>query len=173
MKKVFYKKRFLILSEAIIISFLLFATNIITADTSDTFDITVTGEYLECNIIEDSWAVGVVSMSSSSWTNETGDTLNADIDNSTVDVDFQLQISSDAATWASCGVGGSPGADIYRLNASADSWSTQIQLITASETTLVSSTQVDQAFDLRFDAPTSTTTGQPQSITITASVIKG
>jgi hypothetical protein len=170
--KIISRKHTMIILEVIMIIVVLLATNLVTADTSDTFNITVSGEYLECNIIEDSWAIGVVAMSSSSWTNETGDTLNADIDNSTVDVNFQLQITTDATTWSSSGTGASPGADIYRLNASANSWSTQIQVITASFTTLVASTQTDQTFDLRFDTPTSTTTGQQQSITVTGSVIK-
>lgn len=162
------KKHFAILIEIIMIAAVMLVVPIINAGTSDTFTITVTGEYLECNILEDSWAIGTVAMSSSSWTNETGDTLNADIDNSTVNVDFRLQITSDAAIWSS---GSPPAADIYRLNASINTWSSQIQ-VTGSATTIVSGTQTDQPFDLRFDAPTSTTTGQEQTITVTGSVIK-
>jgi len=172
MEKIFCRKHTTILIEFMMIAAIILAVPIINADTSDTFNITVTGEYIECNIIEDSWAIGTVTMSSSSWTNETADTLNADIDNSTVNVDFRLQITSDAAIWSSSTVGSPPAADTYRLNASANTWSTQIQLITASVATLVSGTQTDQTFDLRFDSPTSTTTGQQQSITVTGSVIK-
>lgn len=170
--KIFCRKNTTIFVELIIILAVILVAPIIYADTSDTFNITVTGEYIECNIIEDSWAIGVVAMSSSSWTNETSDTLNADIDNSTVNVDFRLQITSDAATWSSSSSGSPPAADAYRLNASANAWSTQIQVISASVATLVSGTQTDQTFDLRFDAPTSTTTGQQQTITVTGSVIK-
>lgn len=172
MDKIISRKYAAIFFEFMIIAAIILAFPIINADTSDTFTITVTGEYIECNIIEDSWAIGTVAMSSSSWTNETGDTLNADIDNSTVNVDFRLQITSDAAEWSASTTGSPPAADTYRLNASVNTWSTQIQVITASVVTLVSGTLTDQTFDLRFDAPTSTTTGQQQSITVTGSAIK-
>ena len=141
---------------------------------SDTFGITVTGEYIWIDITNATWALGVVAMSSHHWTNETGVTFIADMDNTTVNTDLKLQITSDATDWSAATSGNGPGADVYRLNASVDTWSTEAQIVTASATTISTDIPAGQneTFDLRFDAPTSTSTGDQQSITVTASLVK-
>lgn len=141
---------------------------------TDTFDITVTGEYLWINITNATWAIGGVAYSSRTWTNETGVTFIADIDNCTVSTNVQLQITSDATNWSSATSGNGPASDTYRMNASSDTWSSQGQLTTASAYTVKSGITEGQncTFDLRLDAPTTSTTGSQQMITITATVIK-
>jgi len=51
-----------------------------------------------------------------------------------------------------------------------------MQIVTATTTTIKSDWDPEdtesEEFDLRFDAPTSTTTGDQQSITVTGSIIK-
>ncbi|MBS3748176.1 MAG: hypothetical protein KGY67_00565 [Candidatus Thermoplasmatota archaeon] len=146
----------------------------VNADTSDTFDISVAGEYIWIDITNASWDIGVVSMSSSHYTNETGLTFIADMDNCTVNTDLKLQITGDASTWSSATSGNSPDADTYRLNASIDTWTSENQIVTSSATVISSSIAAgtNETFDLRFDAPTSTSTGDSQSITNTASLVK-
>ena len=146
----------------------------VSAATTDTFDIIVQGEYLYIDITNTSWNLGVVAMGSHHWTNETGVTWIADLDNTSVNTDLSLQITNDAADWSAATSGNGPGADVYRLNASSDSWSTEHQIVTASDTVIASNippTQ-NQTFDLRFDSPTSSTTGDQQTITITATLAK-
>ncbi len=143
--------------------------------TSDTFDITVTGEFLWIDITNATWAIGTVAMSSVTFTNETGITFIADMDNCTVTTDLKLQITNDGADWSACTAGGVPGADVYRLNASIDIWvADNNTIVTASATTISSSiaTGNNETFDLRFDAPTSTSTSAQQSITNTATLVK-
>jgi hypothetical protein len=142
--------------------------------TTDTFDITVTGEFLWIDITNATWAIGDIAYSASKWTNETGETFIADIDNCTVNTDVLLQITSDATDWTAATSGSTPGTDIYRLNASSDTWSTQGQLTTAAAFTAQSNVNegTNSTFDLRFDAPTTSSTGDQQTITLTATVQK-
>ena len=162
----------LLIGLCMILSFIPFPAS--ADQTSDTFNITVTGEFLWIDITNDTWALGVVSMGSSHWTNETGETFIADMDNTTVNTDLKLQITSDAADWSAATSGNSPGTDIYRLNASVNDWSTENQIVTASATTISTNipTGQNETFDLRFDAPTATSTGAQQSITVTATLVK-
>ena len=131
-------------------------------------------EYIWIDITNDTWALGNVVMGSSVYTNETGETFIADMDNTTVNTDLKLQITSDATDWSAATSGNGPGTDIYRLNASVDTWSTENQIVTASATTISTNIPAGQneTFDLRFDAPTSTSTGEQQSITVTATLVK-
>ena len=143
--------------------------------TTDTFDITVTGEYLWIDITNATWAIGTVAMSSLTWTNETGKTFIADMDNCTVNTDLKLQVTNDGADWTAATSGNEAGADTYRLNASIDIWvADENQILTASTTTISSNIVAgnNETFDLRFDAPTSTTVSTQQSITVTATVAK-
>lgn len=160
----------------LILLILLVISPTILADTTDTFTVTVTGEYIECNILEASWSVnsGTPVLMSTSYDTTGGDTLTADTSNSSIAIDLKLQITASAATWSAATSGSVPAADTYRINASIDSLSTSIQILTASQTTISSgiSAGQDQLFDLRFDSPTSTTTGVEQTITLTASAIK-
>ena len=142
--------------------------------TSDTFDITVTGEYLWIDITNLTWAIGTISMSSVTFTNETGITFIADMSDSSVDTDLKLQVTNDGAQWSAATSGNGIGSDTYRLNASIDTWSAENQVVTASATTISSGITAgqDESFDLRFDAPSSTSVGTQQSITVTASLVK-
>lgn len=147
----------------------------ISDQTSDTFDITVTGEFLWIDITNASWAIGTVSMSSLTFTNETGITFIADMDNCTVNTDLKLQITNDGADWTAATAGNDPAADTYRLNVSIDVWGADDdQVVTASAGTI--STNIvagnNETFDLRFDAPSSTSVSAQQSITVTATVAK-
>jgi len=154
-------------------SFLTTTLSVQGADT-DTFDIIVQGEYLFINVTNTSWNLGVISMGSHHYTNETGITWIADLDDTSVASDLSLQITNDAATWSAATSGNGPGADIYRLNASIDTWGTENQIVTASDTVISSNIPAgnNETFDTRFDAPSSTSTGATQTITITASLAK-
>lgn len=151
--------------------------------TSDTFDITVTGEYIWIDITNVTWAIGTVSMSTSHWTNDTGGSNKAfiaDKDNCTVACDLKLQITSDGVVWSAATDGNDPDVDTYRLNATINTtddppaWETQYQIVTASPTTINTSIPADEneTFDLRYDVPTSTSTGDQQSMTVTATLVK-
>jgi uncharacterized membrane protein affecting hemolysin expression len=96
------------------------------------------------------------------------------MDNCTVNTDLKLQVTNDGADWTAATSGNGPGADIYRLNASIDSWVTEFQIITASVTTISLDIVAGQneTFDLRFDAPTSTTVSTQQSITVTSTLVE-
>ena len=139
--------------------------------TTDTFDITVTGEYLWMDITNATWAIGTIALSASNYTNETGITFIADIDNCSVNTDLSLQITTDGATWQDASA---PGADEYRLNASIDTWVAENLLSEAGDTTISSDITAGQneSFDLRFDSPITSTTGTGQSITVTATIAK-
>ena len=141
--------------------------------TSDTFDITVTGEFLWITITNATWAIGTISMSSVHYTNNSL-TFICDMDNTTVNTDLKLQITNDGADWTAATSGNDADTDTYRLNATIDTWSNEFQVVTASATTISTGVTAGQneTFDLRFDAPTSTSTGGAQSITNTASLVK-
>lgn len=141
---------------------------------NDDFSVTMYGAYLECNIINTTWAIGTVQMSTSYWTNAT-DTIVVDTHNCTAgtNIDFPMVISADAATWKTVySENDTTGPDQYKLNATSDAWVTQ----TALNVTVYA--DVDDNFDpannvsldLRFDSPTSTTTGIQQTITLNGKV---
>ena len=138
---------------------------------NDNFLVTMSGAYLECNIINASWNIGTVNMSSHYWTNQTGETEKADTSNSTTgtNLDFEMTVSSDAATWD---IFTAPGADKYQMNASSNSWVAQMKMeLTVYGDVKANFAPDDNAtFDLRFDSPVSTTTGAMQSITLNGKV---
>lgn len=145
-------------------------------------NITIGGDYhpltesliIWIDVTNASWDLGNIVMDSSTWTNETGKTFIADMDNCTVNTDLKLQVTNDGADWSAATSGNGPGADIYRLNASIDSWVTEFQIVTASVTTISLDIVAGQneTFDLRFDAPTSSSTGNQQGMTITATLVE-
>jgi len=112
-------KKLLILLISVLMTLSFIPVNTVTANTSDTFDITVTGEFLWMEIDEDAWALNVVEMSSVHYTNAT-DTFTVYINDTSVNVNFRLQITSDGAVWNAATDGNGAGADTYRLNASID-----------------------------------------------------
>ena len=142
--------------------------------TSDTFDITVTGESLYINITNTTWAIGTIAMSTIHYTNETGITFIADMEDSTVNTDLKLQITNAATNWVATVATEEAGADVYRLNASIDLWVSENMVILGNPVSISSDITLgdNETFDMRFDAPTSTTVGTVQSITVTASIIK-
>ena len=145
-------------------------------------NITIGGDYhplVESSVIwiditNASWDLGNIVMGSSTWTNETGKTFIADMDNCTINTDLKLQITNDGADWTAATSGNGPDANIYRLNASIDSWVIEFQIVTASVTTISLDIVAGQneTFDLRFDAPTSSSSGDQQSITVTATLVE-
>ena len=169
----FKKIAILLIAVLMVLSFA--PMNVSADQTSDTFDITVTGEYLWIDITNTSWAIGTIAMNSVHYTNETGITFIADMSDSSVDTDLKLQVTNDGAQWSAAVAAASPGVDTYRLNASIDVWvAANDQVVTASASTISSGVVAgqDESFDLRFDAPTSTSVGTQQSITVTASLVK-
>ena len=92
-----------------------------------------------------------------------------------VDSVGDVTITNDGADWTATVAAQDPGADLYRLNSSIDTWVADENLILLASAVTISSDitlGTNETFDLRFDAPTSTTVGVQQSITVTASVIK-
>ena len=164
-----YTKKLAVIAVACL--FAISAMQSVNSATTDTFDITVTGEYLWIDITNATWAIGVMALSISKWTNQTGITFIADIDNCTVNTDLSLQITTDGATWKDASAS---GADEYRLNASINVWVAENLLSEVGDTTISSGITAGQneSFDLRFDSPTSSTTSAQQSITITATIVK-
>jgi hypothetical protein len=97
------------------------------------------------------------------------------MDNCTVNTDLKLQVTNDGADWTAATSGNGPGADTYRLNSSIDIWvADENQILTASATTISAGVVAgnNETFDLRFDAPTSTTVSTQQSITVTSTIVK-
>lgn len=153
------------------------ASYTVQAADNDNFAVTMSGAYLECNIDNTTWAIGTVSLSTSYWTNASGTnvTINVDTHNCTAgtNIDFPMVISADAATWFTVwATNWTTGADQYKLNATSDFWTAQTAL------NLTTYADVDNDFDpannvtldMRFDSPTSTTTGVGQSITLNGKV---
>lgn len=143
----------------------------VSAADNDNFTVTASGAYLECNIVNASWAIGTVEMSHSYWTNETSETELADTHNCTsgTNIDFEMTVSANPADWS---VAASPGADAFRMNASSDSWVSEIamQLTAYGDVKSNFDPANNASFDLRFDAPTSTSTGAVQTITLNGRV---
>lgn len=142
---------------------------------NDDFTVTASGAYLECNIINASWAIGNVAMSTSYWTNKTSETQTVDVWNCTqgTNIDFEMVISSNPTTWFTVWAGNhTTGADQYKLNATNDTWTTQneLNLTTYADIALDHDPATNVSFDLRFDSPTSTTTGVSQTITLNGKV---
>lgn len=163
---------------AIIAGVVLFALattqSAIADEPSDTFDITVTGEYLWIDITNATWVIGTVGLSTSIWTNETSITFIAHIDNCTVNTDLSLQITTDGTVWKSVATGDPPASDVYRLNNSIDTWVAENETLETGDTVIASDITAgqNQSFDLRFDTPTSSTTGTLQTIELTATIVK-
>lgn len=148
----------------------------VSGASSDTFAVTASGAYLEIQILNASWAIGTVAMSTSYWTNETSETLLALTYNSTggTNLDYEMAITGEATTWFTVWAENmSTGADQYKINASNDTW---VALDTALNFTTYTDVDADfdptdnVTFDLRFDTPTSTTTGVTQTVTLTGKV---
>jgi len=142
---------------------------------NDNLLVTMSGRYLECNIINASWNIGTVLMSHHYWTNETHETEKAQTYNSTpgTNLDFEMVVSVDAATWKTVwSQNYTTGANRYKLNASSNVWvaQTALNVTTYADVKTNFAPSANATFDLRFDAPTSTTTGVGQSITLNGKV---
>lgn len=175
MKKNKEKITALMTAVLMITVFLVAASQSVFGGTTDTFTVTVRGEYLDIQINQTTWQINsgnAVTLGTSYWTNETyNNYFQAALYNCTVTVDLKLHVSGDASDWSR---GDAPGADTYRINASTDVFASDNTIVGASATVISSSivNDTNETFDLRFDAPTSTTTGNTQTITLTATVIK-
>ena len=160
---------------SIVLSFSSFYTESVQAADNDNFSVTCSGAYLECNIINATWAIGTVAMSTSYWTNETVETETADVTNCTqgTNIDFEMTISANPADWKSIWVtNASTASDHYRINASDDSWVSEqgLENTTYHDVTPDHDPVADITFDLRFDSPTATTSGASQTITLNGKV---
>lgn len=148
---------------------------VVLSTDNDNFSVTMSGAYLEVNIVNASWDIGTVQMSTSYWTNETSETQTADTHNCTAgtNIDFEMVISADAATWYTVWAeNATTGADQYKLNATSDSWvaQTALNVTTYADVDDNFDPANNVSFDLRFDSPTSTTTGTQQTITLNGKV---
>ena len=134
----------------------------------------MTGEYLWIDITNATWTIGDVVYSTSTWTNDTGITFIADIDNCSVNTDLSLQITNDGAVRNSITTGGVPASDVYRLNSTIDTWGNENETLATGDTVISSDITKGETetFDLRFDAPTASSTGLQQTITTTATIVK-
>lgn len=148
--------------------------SILGAD-NDTFTVSASGAYLECIIINATWAIGTVAMDANYFTNATAETILADTSNSTsgTNLDFEMTISAEATDWATVWVDNmTTGADLYKLNASDDGFATNVSLNTSVyidvSTSFAPATNV--TFDLHLASPQSTITGATQTITTTGKV---
>lgn len=143
-----------------------------SADNDDMI-VTVRGEYLSIEFDNESYDFGMCSLGTSTWTNQTGNTHLVDTHLTTVVFDFEVKITTDAETW-SVSTDSPPvvGADVYVLNASSDSWINQVAINIVAycdvESSVAAGTNV--IFDFRFDAPTSSSTGVCQSITVNGKI---
>ena len=171
------KIKALLVAATLITVFLIAASPSVLGETTDAFTVTVRGEYIDIQINQTTWQINsgnAVTLSTSYWTNGTyNDYFQATLYNCSVTVDLKLHVSTDGTTW---NIGAAAGAVTYALNSSLNQWSTGDTnvTLTTSEQVISSSITKDtnETFDLRFDAPTSTTTGNTQTITCTATVIK-
>lgn len=142
---------------------------------TDTFVITVKGQYITLSVDLTAWNVNdgdPVAMSTSYYTDDTHEdnTFTADATGSSQAVDLKLEITSDGATW-NCGT--SVGADTYALYSSIDGGTSYLlgPIASGSATTIKTGLTTTQEFDLKFNSPSSTTTGTTQTITVTASAV--
>ena len=138
--------------------------------TNETYQFT-TLDFLWLDVTNVTWDISVVSIGSSIWTNATGKTFICEMDNTSVNTDLTLQITTDGATWHDAST---PWIDEYRFNASIDNWANEFLLSEGSVATISSDIPAyqNETFDLRFDTPTATSTGVQQTITITAIIVK-
>ena len=146
------------------------------AGTTDTFTVTVRGKYLDIQVNVSTWSINSdasIDMSSTHWSNvsDAAPFFTAILFNNSVATDLKLHVSSDGADWT---VGDAAGADTYVINATHDLWVTPAECINLTDgaVTLKAGISIatNQTFDLRFEAPSSTTSGDLQTITITATV---
>ncbi len=171
------KIKALLVAATLVAVFLIAASPSVLGGTTDTFTVTVRGEYIDIQINQTTWQINsgnAITLSTSYYTNGTyNDYFQATLYNCSVTVDLKLHVSTDASIWS---IASSAGANNYALNSSLNQWSagdTNVTLTTSAQ--VISSSiakDTNETFDLRFDAPTSTTTGNTQTITSTATVIK-
>lgn len=172
------KKRTILVAGLLLLFICMIPGNSVSAADSDTMTVTFSGAYLECNILNATWAIGTVNMSAITphyWTNASGETQTADVTNCTPgsNIDYEMAITVNPATWLPVYFGNfTTGADSYKLNASDDSWVTQMALENTTYHDVADNHDpvADIAFDMRFDTPSSTSTGAAQSMTLTGKV---
>jgi len=149
-----------------------------SAATSDTFTVTVTGEYIVIAVDETDWDVHngtSITMDDFYNSSHDGHLFVGDCSDSSVALDIKGQITSDdGPDWSSAGDGEGAQEDKYVLNATAVGFSGSEQLITASSQTFISDlTQgVDAHWNLTFQAPSATTSGAQQQFTVTITAAK-
>jgi hypothetical protein len=145
---------------------------------TDTFNITITCQYIEITLKQtdestsyDTWAIGTVATSSD---NEmaAGDGIYVDRGTTSINIDLQGKVTTDATDWS---IGGSAGADTYALKGEGTIGSGAVDFSSATALDASEYKDIHDATDvsanhwLYFEllAPTSTTTGSEQTITVT------
>ncbi len=156
------------------------------AQTTDTFQITITVQYLAINLLNQgatnytTWAIGssIAPSSANSMAGNSGGVgdQGVQVDNtSNVQTKLQCRVSTEATNWT---IGGSIGADTYKLEAEAfNAWQSSgftwgtghgiVVLTTSAQDiwgTMAAST--DQYVYFRLTAPSSTSTPNQQTITV-------
>ena len=163
------------LISACFLSAAFFSVPVFATD-NDNLNVTCYGSYLELNIINASWDIGVIDMSTSYWTNETSETQDGDTYNCTpaVMIDFSMVISAESADWNTIWRGNeSTGANLFSINASSDVWvasNEQLNLTTYYDIKSNFDPANNVTFDLKLKTPTSTTTGALQTIVLNGKV---
>ena len=142
----------------------------------DNLNVTCYGSYLELNIINVSWDIGVVQMSTSYFTNETSETQDGDTHNCTpaVMIDFSMVISAEPSVWNTIWRGNeTTGPNLFSINASSDVWvasNEQLNLTTYYDVESNFDPANNVTFDLKLKTPTSSTTGSLQTIVLNGKV---
>jgi hypothetical protein len=118
-----------------------------------------------------------VAMSTAYYTDAAHENNNftADATGSSVTVNLQLQITTEGSTWKSAASEGSPASNKYTLYADSagEGLTYSHQIINSTTTLIASGVSTTKVFALNFNSPTSTTTGEVQTITVTLTAISG
>jgi len=147
------------------------------ADTTDTFTITVTCNFIEINLRNtgdsadySTWALGTVATSSTT-AMTTGDGVKVVLGTTSQTIDIQSHVSNQGSAWT---IASAAAANVYKMDcmgtdaAAVPTW-TDATVLTTSTLDIkdVTSVSTDQYLYYRFYAPTSVITGAEQTITIT------
>lgn len=161
--------------------------SIAEAATSDTFNITITVNYFEMQIVQydqawdgtayTAWAIGNVATSSSTTMTE-AQGVKVVLGTTSQTIDIQTHVSNEGSSWT---VGASSAADVYAILAKGyaatqgtPSATGGTQLTTSAQD-VVGGTSIASAASTwiyyQFDTPTSVSTGAQQTIEITLAIV--
>jgi len=161
---------------------MLFVVGITKAEAAaDTFTITVTCNFIEVNLrntVDDAdygtWAVGSLATSGTDTMTDT-EGVRAVRGTSSQNTTLQSHVSGEATDWT---IGGTISSDVYKLEVEGTSAAaapamagTNVLTTTTQTITTATNLTADWYLYYKFTAPSATTTGDQQSITVTVTVI--